>query len=174
MKIEFGTVPDSIAYLLLGGNQGDRIGILKKARKLISESVGEILETSMIYETAPWGFKDESKFLNQVIKVSTHLNPGKLLDILLEIEKSLGRMRGSSGYQSRSIDIDILFYNNLVMNEENLIIPHPRIALRRFVLIPLAEIASGLIHPSFRISINELLKDCKDILEVVPYIETKD
>ena len=174
MKKEVEAISNNIAYLLLGGNQGNREKILKEARRLISERVGEIIETSMLYETAPWGFKDDLKFLNQVLKVSTLLKPGELLNALLFIEQSLGRVRVSSGYQSRTIDIDILFYNSLVMNEENLIIPHPRIADRRFVLVPLAEIASGFIHPGFGIPISELLNRCQDILDVVPYIETRD
>ena len=161
----------SSVFLLLGGNQGDRDGILKKARELISERVGAILAASQLYETTPWGFNDQTKFLNQALQVSTLLTPVELLGTLLDIERLLGRVRTSSGYQSRSIDIDILFYGNIMMNEEALIIPHPRIPERRFVLVPLAEIALGFIHPGLGIPIGELLNHCQDTLDVIPYLE---
>ncbi len=156
----------SIAYLLLGGNVGNRELILKESGNLVAEKVGDIVARSALYETEPWGFEDENMFLNQAIKVETDMSPSSLLDTLLQIEQSMGRTRLVTKFSSRTIDIDILFFDDLLVSLTNLIIPHPFLHERRFVLAPLAEIAGELIHPTFSITIGELLKQCTDKLSV--------
>ena len=153
-------------FLLLGSNLGNRQLILQEARILISKGIGEIVRKSSVYETAPWGFNVADLFLNQVVVVETRLQPDVLLSRLLEIEASMGRIRNKKAYQSRIIDLDILFYHDLVISGPDLVLPHPRLHLRKFTLIPLNEIASGLVHPVFGKTINTLLTECKDTLVV--------
>ena len=153
-------------YLLTGCNLGDRHGLLERAKKIIVEKIGEIDKESSIYETAPWGFESEQDFLNQVIYVSTDLSPKEVLNKCLEIENELGRVRQSEHYSSRTIDIDILFYNDEIINEQVLIIPHERLHKRRFTLEPLVEIAPDLIHPVIKKSLSDILKECNDNSEV--------
>ncbi len=154
-------------YLLTGGNLGDRYGLLERARKKIVEKIGKIVKESSIYETAPWGFNSEQDFLNQVLYVSTDLSPKKVLNKCFEIENELGRVRQSEQYSSRTIDIDILFYNNEIIHEQELIIPHERLHKRRFTLEPLVEIAPDLIHPVIKKSLSDILKECNDNSEVL-------
>ena len=153
------------AYLLTGGNMGDRTGFLKEARKKIEYECGRIVQSSALYETAAWGKEDQESFLNQVLQLETMLSPRDLLITILKIEESLGRKREVK-YGPRTIDIDILFYNNEIIEEEGLHIPHPRLQDRRFVLAPLSEIAPHKIHPLLLKSIEQLLKECPDQLEV--------
>jgi 2-amino-4-hydroxy-6-hydroxymethyldihydropteridine diphosphokinase len=150
------------AFLHTGSNRGSRLEMLHEAHRQIGEKTGEILLASSVYETEPWGFHDETPFLNQVLEIKTDLSPEILLQSILEIETVMGRKREFKGYLSRKIDIDILFYDDLVICTENLVIPHPRMHERRFVLIPLAEIAKDFIHPVFHRSIEELLVSCSD------------
>ena len=152
--------------LLLGSNLGNRQLVLHEARINISKNIGEIVRKSSVYETAPWGFNVSELFLNQVVEIKTPLQPDVLLTRLLEIETSMGRLRNRKTYQSRIIDLDILFYNDLVISEPDLVLPHPRLHLRRFTLIPLNELASELVHPVFGKTINTLLAECKDSLVV--------
>ena len=156
----------SSIYLLLGSNVGDKKANLINAVSLIAIQIGEIIGQSSVYETEPWGFEDSSYFFNQVLKVNTSLQPEELLIILFEIEKYLGRQRTQKQYESRIIDIDILFYDDLVIHTENLTIPHPLIEKRKFVLTPLAEITSDLKHPVLEKTIKVLLNECEDNLEV--------
>ena len=118
-----------------------------KAKKMIEESIGSVVSVSSVYETEPWGFESDNEFLNMVLCVETDLSPSGLLGRILMIESQLGRIRCENQYSSRNIDIDILLYNNEIVNEAALEIPHPRMHERRFVLVPLAEIAPELIHP---------------------------
>jgi len=155
--------------LLLGGNIGDRMQLLGNAAKMINEKIGTIVKSSSVYETEPWGFQSEKPFLNQVIIVETGLSPKGMLKELLNIEKNLGRKRISTRYESRSIDIDILMYDNLIIDEEDLQIPHPRLHKRRFALIPLAEIAGDIIHPVLKVRLEVLAHKCKDNLKVELY-----
>lgn len=155
--------------LLLGGNLGNREFILNTALDKITEQIGKITNESSVYETAPWGFETNKSFLNQVIRVKTKLGPTELLVTLLSIEQELGRTRNEKKYQSRIIDIDILLFDTLIINEKNLTIPHPRLHERMFTLIPLAEIAGDHIHPGFGKTINTLLFSCKDKSEVNVY-----
>lgn len=153
----------NIAYLLLGGNMGDREGIIAKAVSLIHASCGKILKKSSLYESEPWGFETDNQFVNQVILIETALNAEDLLQNLLNIELLLGRVRNHSAtYSSRIIDIDILFFNDEVINCENLKIPHPLLHERRFTIAPMHEIAKNLTHPLLNKTIQDLLIECKD------------
>lgn len=157
----------NVTYLCLGGNIGDREMALCHALSIINEQVGEITAKSNIYETQAWGVTNQKAYLNQCIKVSTNLSADNLIDMLLNIEKKLGRERNESEiYQPRTIDIDIIFYNNDVMNESKLLVPHPRLHLRKFVLIPLNEIGSNYLHPLLNKTIFNLLSDCEDDSDV--------
>ncbi len=154
-------------YLLTGGNVGDSLKTLQRANGLIQERVGPIIKSSSVYKTAAWGKTDQDDFLNQVLEVQTSFSPEELMDSLLEIEMELGRKRLEK-YGPRIIDLDILFYDDLVLNSERLTIPHPQIQFRRFVLQPLFELEPGLIHPVIKKSMGVLLKECPDLLEVKP------
>jgi 2-amino-4-hydroxy-6-hydroxymethyldihydropteridine diphosphokinase len=149
------------AILLLGGNLGNRELALAQAMEKIEERVGEIIAHSSIYESEPWGFEDKNQFLNQAIKVSTELSPHQLLDKLLEIEQSLGRVR-TGKLSARTIDLDILFYGSKEINSETLSIPHPRISERLFTLLPLAEITEYSNLPVLNKTAEELIKICPD------------
>ncbi|WP_114778707.1 2-amino-4-hydroxy-6-hydroxymethyldihydropteridine diphosphokinase [Botryobacter ruber] len=152
-------------YLLLGGNLGDRISYLDQARKKIATAVGPVMRSSGLYETAAWGKTDQPAFLNQVLEVQTEQSPEQVLQIINAIEHDLGRIRAEH-WGSRVIDIDILFYDDLVLQTQRLTIPHPQLHLRRFTLQPLAEIAPDLLHPLLQKNIRELLQECPDKLEV--------
>lgn len=158
------------AYLLLGSNRGDRFKMLNQANELISDQTGKINQVSSVYESVPWGFADETNFLNQVICIKTHLSPFDLLAGLMRIETILGRTRHSDGYTSRLIDIDILFYDNIILIDENLTIPHPRLHKRLFTLLPLAEVAEELIHPVLHLPVPKLLQQCEDKSDVRIFI----
>src|SRR4026208_2624091 len=127
------------AYLLLGGNIGNRPANLKKAKHLLENQVGKIVKYSRIYETASWGNTDQPDFLNQVLLIETKLAPAKIMEQILLIEKTIGRVRSEKN-ASRVIDIDILFFNDEVIETKNIIIPHPEIQNRNFVLYPLNEL----------------------------------
>lgn len=153
----------NVSYLCLGGNIGDRESSLEQALNLISQKAGTIITLSGLYETEAWGVSGQQAYLNQCICIHTDHYYDKLLQILLSIEKELGRQRsGSATYEPRTIDIDILFYNDWEITTEELIVPHPRLHLRRFVLIPLAEIAPNYLHPVLNKTIFNLLKECPD------------
>jgi 2-amino-4-hydroxy-6-hydroxymethyldihydropteridine diphosphokinase len=160
----------NFAYLLLGSNLGDRFALIQRAREGISAAIGKISGESSVYESEPWGFLSENSFLNQVLKVETELMPAKLLAEILKIENELGRIRtGKLGYSSRLIDIDILFYNDEIISEGTLIIPHPKIPERMFTLIPLAELDRSMVHPGNGKSVSDLIKECPDLSEVLLY-----
>ncbi|MEZ4946256.1 MAG: 2-amino-4-hydroxy-6-hydroxymethyldihydropteridine diphosphokinase [Cyclobacteriaceae bacterium] len=156
-------------YILLGTNLGKRELNLTAARGHIGEKIGTILYSSKIYETAAWGKEDQPDFLNQVIMLKTHIDPHSLLEKLLWIETTLGRQRKIK-WGERIIDLDILFYEDEVINDENITIPHPGIPSRRFTLLPLQEIAPQLVHPVLNKTIEELLAECPDKLDVWPYV----
>ncbi len=150
--------------LLLGGNQGDVEKQFVQAESEISKKIGSVLNSSALYESEPWGFDAEELFLNKVLVVETQLSPFEVLEITQQIEILIGRKEktSSSGYSSRMIDIDILFYDNLIINTDNLTIPHPRLHLRNFTLLPLAEICPDLEHPVLQKSILDLKNDTPD------------
>jgi len=160
-----------IIYLLLGSNLGDRKKQMDEALDLIPEMIGEVTKRSSFYETEPWGFSSEEFFLNIAMQTLTSLSPEEVMRKIDEIEKRFGRERSDSGYSSRTMDIDILFYDDLVLDQDILKIPHPMLKDRRFVLVPLNEIAHELIHPVFLKTIGELLQDCTDTKDVRKYKE---
>lgn len=153
------------AYLLTGSNLYHPLKNITTARTLISQQAGAIIGQSSVYETAPWGDADQSIFVNQVLHIRTALSAQKLMTQLLAIEEQMGRIRWKK-WGPRLIDIDILTYGDDVIEEENLMIPHPRISERRFTLAPFAEIAPDLILPTKQKTIARLLEECTDSLTV--------
>lgn len=164
----------NVAFLCLGGNIGNRIENMTSAKKAIEGHLGKINKQSGMYETAAWGSNSQNNYLNQVIEIKTKLSAEKLLKGLLAIEKKLGRKRGSTKNSDRTIDIDILFFNDEIYASKNMEIPHPRLHQRNFVLKPLNEIASDLKHPILKKNIKTLLKNSKDKLPVKPYDPVKN
>jgi len=156
-------------FLGLGTNLGNREGNLKEALHKIEETIGRIVAYSSVYETEPSGFESENEFLNMVVHVETDLKPSGLLGRILMIEANLGRLRDAKKYSSRTIDIDILLYDKKIMSKVSLIIPHPLLHERRFVLVPLCEIAPEGIHPVLKRTFTSLLKGCNDRSNVRKY-----
>ena len=165
-------------YLLIGSNQElqtasgiiNRAALLQQATDLIRERIGSVVRCSRIFETAPWGVFDEEPlpFLNMAVAVDTYLSAHECLTICQQIEYELGRRRSAQSgshtrvYSSRPIDIDLIFYNDEVINTPELTIPHPRMHLRRFVLEPLCDIAPTFVHPVFNKPLSTLLSECTD------------
>jgi deoxyguanosine kinase len=155
------------AFLGIGTNLGNREINLQEAMLRLNEYAGAIMESSSVYETESWGFRSENDFLNITVRLETELSPSDLLDRIMMIESLSGRVRDGERYSSRILDIDILLYDDLVVRLGNLEIPHPRMHERKFVLVPLDEIAPGTIHPVFCKSIRVLLGECKDKSRVI-------
>ncbi len=153
------------AFLGLGSNLGDRAELLSAALSLIETRIGKVIRTSSVYETAAWGTEHQPDYLNLVAEVKTNLYPHGLLQQIMETEQVLGRERLVK-WGNRTIDIDLLFYEDYHFISATLEVPHPRITERNFVLIPLCEIAGTLVHPVFRKNIYELLEQCTDQEEV--------
>ena len=147
----------SLAYIGIGSNLGNRQKNCLRAIELLKEKKIVVTKRSSLYETEPWGIKDQPKFLNMVIEIETKLNPEELLVILKDIENEVGR-KESLKWGPRVIDLDILLVDNLVLNQDDLIIPHPLMHKRDFVLRPLAEIAPDVKHPLLKLSIDELMQ----------------
>ena len=185
-----------LTYILAGGNIGPVRENLRKAKAMIGERIGEVVRASALYRSPAWGFESPNPFFNAVWAVETPLDPEAVMQALLEIERQLGRTRenavaASPGaasasaettcpdtapaphapapktYASRPIDLDILFYGNLTLFTPFLAVPHPRLPLRRFALVPLNEIAPNLLHPTLNQTISQLLAACPDKSEVV-------
>lgn len=155
-----------ITYLSLGTNQGNKLKNLQDAIQLIAEKVGIVQQVASVYKTASWGF-DSDDFYNTCIKVSTYLPPDTLISTLLSIEQELGRIRKEeNGYSDRSIDIDVLLFDDEIIFSKNLIVPHPKMLERKFVLIPLVEIARNIMHPIKKKHLFICLENCDDSLEI--------
>lgn len=153
------------AFLLIGGNIGDRESYLKHACQAIGENIGKILLSSSVYETEAWGLQGQSAFYNQALKIDTGFNANELLKCILQVEEKLGRRRDKK-YGPRTIDIDVLLFNDEIIEAENLKVPHPELQNRRFALECLNEIAPEEIHPILKKSIHQLLAECPDPLSV--------
>ena len=155
----------AIVYLSLGSNSGDRIGFVQQATSLLGAAEGiTLIRTSAFYETEPWGMESENWFVNAVVEIKTTLSPRDLLKECQRIELQLGRKHDclNKGYADRTIDIDILFYNKDIINEEDLVIPHKYLHLRAFTLVPLLELIPNFEHPVLHKSISELDGDLEN------------
>ena len=157
---------NSNVYLILGSNLGNKLFYLQTAIRHISTKIGDIVKTSSVYESKPWGVTDQENYYNQVVQVSTLLSPHETIEKIHQIEAEMGRVRKRK-YDSRIIDIDIAFWNNEIISENQLEIPHPRLHLRKFALLPLLEINPELIHPAIKKSVREILQKCPDTSEPV-------
>ena len=149
-------------FIGLGGNIGNKAENFKRAHELISKKLGEIVLKSSVYETPPWGFHSKYVFWNQVVCIDTILEPLELLWRIKEIEESFGVKSKEERYTNREMDLDILYFDDDFFEDKDLIVPHPRIHERKFVLVPLAEIAPDFKHPLLRMSNITLLENCKD------------
>ena len=161
----------ALVYLGLGSNIGDRVGYIQQATSLLGGDDNiKIVSTSSFYETEPWHFDTENWFVNAVIAISTSLYPYQLLKVCQRVENQLGRTRTSNCYEDRTIDIDILFYEDKVVDEvddgHKLVIPHPRIHQRAFMLVPMLEIAPEFVHPVLKKTITDIYDDI-DVPETV-------
>ena len=158
------TAPNNgnIVFLGIGGNLGDRIANLQSAVKLIGERIGEIEKISSVYLSEPWGFKHAKYFTNIVAKVRTSLSADETLSAALQIEAELKRTRSGNGYEGRTMDIDILFFNDEIIHTESLTVPHPLVCQRLFVLLPMQEIEPSFVHPQNKITMQELVDSCLD------------
>jgi 2-amino-4-hydroxy-6-hydroxymethyldihydropteridine diphosphokinase len=154
-----------VAYLLLGGNLGDRAAHLQQAQQTLAATAGDIVAASAYYETAAWGVEDQPAFLNQVLAVRTTLLPAELLAACQVAEQQAGRERRQR-WGARTLDVDILLYGQECIATSTLVVPHPALPARRFALVPLAEIAPQLLHPQLQLTVAELLASCPDPLAV--------
>jgi 2-amino-4-hydroxy-6-hydroxymethyldihydropteridine diphosphokinase len=156
----------STAYLLLGGNLGNREANLKKAIELLNDKIGKVIATSSLYETAAWGKTDQPAFLNQAVAVQTILSALEVLDLALSIELVLGRVRKDK-WGERLIDIDLVLFGDQIIDiPDKLQVPHPHMQYRKFVMEPLAEIAPEVVHPVLRKTILSICRNMNDPLEV--------
>jgi 2-amino-4-hydroxy-6-hydroxymethyldihydropteridine diphosphokinase len=149
-------------YLGIGGNIGNKRLNFEKVSDLIGKNLGTIVLSSSIYETPPWGFHSDDVFWNQILQIETILEAEELLWRIHAIEEEFDRKRGEERYSSRQMDIDILYFDDEFFETKTLIIPHPKMHQRKFVLVPLAEIAPDLKHPLLRLSSLEMLANCRD------------
>jgi 2-amino-4-hydroxy-6-hydroxymethyldihydropteridine diphosphokinase len=153
-------------YISLGSNRGNRTANLNRAINLLSEWVGNVTKVSSLYETPPWKMADKTDFYNQVLLLETILPETELIDTVILVETMMGRLRTSNKYEPRIIDIDILFFNEEIINTEELTVPHPLITERKFVLVPMVEIAPEFIHPVLKKTMVQLLDECEDKSEI--------
>lgn len=151
----------SKVYFSIGSNKGNRSGLINEAIDKIDIIIGKVMLKSSIYDTKSWGF-NSNNFYNICILVESELKPDLILNKILTIEKDMGRLKKTDQYSDRFIDIDILFFDNMIINSKNLEIPHPRIQLRKFVLTPMLELTPDLIHPILKKSIRQLEIECVD------------
>ena len=158
----------NIVFLQLGSNLGDRELLLKDAITAIENRVGDVVEFSKVYESAPWRVEGQENYLNQILKVKTKLLADEVLSVVLDIEKQLGRIRLEK-WGERLIDIDIIFYNDSIIETPELCVPHKHLHERMFVLTPLHNIAPEMVHPKYNKTIEELLNMCTDTELVKEY-----
>ena len=158
----------NISYLSLGSNLKNKADNIFKATSFIENKIGPIIKSSKLYTTEPWGVKNQNKFINQVLSIETSLSPLDLLNECKNIEKKMGRI-SSRRWGERLIDIDILYYNDLILNFKKLSIPHPEIANRKFILIPLNDIDPDYVHPILDLTNQELLNETNDNCLVIEY-----
>ncbi len=151
----------AITFLSVGSNSGDRSAYLQQAVNKIGLEIGRIIGLSHVYETQSWGYEGQN-YLNMVVKVETALTPHKIIDSIHAIEQVMGRVRISGQYADRTIDLDILFYNDEIVSDEHLIIPHPRLHERLFVLEPMMDIDPDFRHPVLKKTIRQLKEECRD------------
>lgn len=156
-------------YISLGTNLGNKLNHLSAASAMIEKHCGWIEQKSSIYESPPWGYASFNNYLNQVIKIQTDLQPVELLEVLLKIEKEMGRTRTKNNYEDRPIDLDIIYYGDQIINSTKLTIPHPQVYHRNFILVPLNEIAPEFSDPDLKESISILLTKSKDSVTVARY-----
>ncbi len=161
----------AIAYLCLGSNIGDKVGYLQQAVKMLTSSgMVTVVRTSALYETEPWGNKELDWFVNGVIEVKTKLSPRELLDLCKNTEIQMGRTPVKSGkYEARIIDIDILFYGDLTIDEPDLKIPHEHLHERAFAIVPLLELIPDYVHPKYKKSLLQLHEDLETLDDVFLY-----
>jgi 2-amino-4-hydroxy-6-hydroxymethyldihydropteridine diphosphokinase len=156
----------STAYLLLGGNLGDREANLQRAIELLDQKIGKVISVSALYETAAWGKTDQPAFLNQAVSLQTRLTALEVLEHALSIEQELGRVRKDK-WGERLIDIDLILFGNEIINiPDKLQVPHPHMQDRKFVMEPLAEIAPDVVHPVLRETMLDICRNITDPLEV--------
>jgi len=158
--------PPHQVVLSLGGNVGQVLDTFARSKEMLVNTIGPIIQSSRLYFTEPWGEPDQPHFFNQVILIETGLSPLQVLQVCQQIETDFDRKR-SVRWGPRTLDIDILFYDHLVLETEELIIPHPRIHERNFILVPLMEIIPDWVHPVYDLSIEELYVQCEDFNEVM-------
>ena len=151
----------SKVYLSIGSNKGNRSVLINKAIDEIEKKIGKIISRSSMYQSKSWGF-DSNDFYNLSLLIDTDIEPKSLLINLKKIEKSMGREDIDGSYSDRFIDIDILFYDNIIIDSEDLKIPHPKIEIRKFVLVPMLEIADDYVHPILNKTIRQLYNECDD------------
>jgi 2-amino-4-hydroxy-6-hydroxymethyldihydropteridine diphosphokinase len=148
-------------YFSIGSNKGNRSQLINEAIDKIDISIGKVEQKSSIYETQSWGFKSNN-FFNVCLLIESSLSVESIFNKILKIEKDMGRLKSGNKYSDRCIDIDILFVEDIIVNSKNLIIPHPRLHLRKFVLTPMLDLAPDLIHPILNKSIKQLELECDD------------
>lgn len=161
-------MPDQLLVLGLGSNLGDRLKFLKAARTLLESALGPMLAASQIYETEPWGVENHPSYLNQVLVFASSRQPKDILRLTQQIETQLGRSQKGL-IQARTLDIDLLFYGQLILNSQELVLPHPRLVDRLFVLKPLSQVLPAFIHPQHGQSVTDLFALCKDTCKIWPY-----
>lgn len=147
--------------LIIGGNIGDRFNLIMQAKQLLEENIGRIGLISSLYETEAWGTASQGNYLNQVLIIESELAAVQVLNLALQIEKVLGRQRDVK-WGNRTMDIDLLYYGNQIIDSSKLSVPHPYLHLRRFVLVPLAEIVPDFVHPILKLTSSALLNQCED------------
>ena len=161
LEFYFRTMQRTV-FLCIGGNLGEREANLEEALEFIDFNLGDVITSSGVYESEPWGMTDVPNFLNQVVQIQSELTNDELVQEIHELEEFFGRERSDQGYVSREMDVDVLFIDQEIIETDTLRVPHPRMVERRFVLTPMAEIAPELVHPELKKNIQELLASCAD------------